>query len=100
MDIVECVTDNRENCEKDATIFDEASNGSKEPSELSERNGYWYYIPDSILLNIFQYLTPWELTIVGEVCKSWHRVSCDEFLWKDLFYRIYKIDPNIGIMPG
>ncbi|XP_012272975.1 F-box/WD repeat-containing protein 5 isoform X2 [Orussus abietinus] len=60
----------------------------------------WFYMPDSILLSIFQYLTPKELTTAGEVCRSWNRVSQDDFLWKDLFYRTYKIDPNVGIMPG
>lgn len=98
MDIDESVTQqNQENINEDAIKLEERNNRL---SESSERNEDWYYMPDSILLNIFQYLTPRELTIAGEVCKSWHRVSCDEFLWKDLLYQTYKIDPDIGIMPG
>ncbi|XP_043275210.1 F-box/WD repeat-containing protein 5 isoform X2 [Venturia canescens] len=38
--------------------------------------------------------------IAGTVCKQWNRVSKDEFLWKDLFYRTYKIEPTVGIIPG
>lgn len=98
MDIDESVTQqNQENTNGDAIKVEERNNRL---SESSERNEDWYYMPDSILLNIFQYLTPRELTIAGEVCKSWHRVSRDEFLWKDLLYQTYKIDPDIGIMPG
>lgn len=98
MDIDESVTQqNQENTNGDAIKLEERNNRLSESSERSED---WYYMPDSILLNIFQYLTPRELTIAGEVCKSWHRVSRDEFLWKDLLYQTYKIDPDIGIMPG
>ncbi|KAL6449153.1 hypothetical protein ACFW04_000678 [Cataglyphis niger] len=78
----------------------ESDNNSECLSQQSEGDVNWYYMPDSILLSIFQYLTPKELTIAGEVCSSWHRVSHDEFLWKYLFYRTYKIDPDVGIMPG
>ncbi|XP_012262746.1 F-box/WD repeat-containing protein 5 [Athalia rosae] len=75
-------------------------NLSTETSLNFERNDIWRYMPDSVLLSIFQYLTPKELLTVGEVCKSWHRVCRDEFLWKDLFYQTYKIDPSVSIMPG
>lgn len=97
MDIVENVTKNQENNKENVCISEEKRNCLSEICEGSEN---WYYMPDSILLNIFQYLTPKELTIAGEVCKSWYRISHDEFLWKDLFYQTYKIDPDIGIMPG
>ena len=101
--MVESVTENQENTNEDAVKSEEdinQSESSPESPESPEENENWYYMPDSILLNIFQYLTPKELTIAGEICKSWHRVSRDEFLWKDLFYQTYKIDPDIGIMPG
>ena len=96
MDIVENVTKNQENSKENVHMSEEKRN----LPEICEENENWYYMPDSILLNIFQYLTPRELTIAGEVCKSWYSVSHDEFLWKDLFYQTYKIDPDIGIMPG
>lgn len=65
-----------------------------------ESNTDWYYMPDSVLLSIFQYLNPRELLTAGEVCRSWNRVSQDEMLWKALFYRTYKVDASVGIMPG
>lgn len=71
-------------------------------SDMMEDDTYggWAYMPDSVLLMIFQYLSPRELLTSGDTCKSWNRVSQDEMLWKKLFYRTYKIDPLVGIMPG
>lgn len=67
---------------------------------LLETNSNWNYLPDSILLHIFQYLSARELLDVGLTCRSWFRVSYDEFLWKDLFYLNFKIDPSVKIVPG
>ncbi|XP_053996720.1 F-box/WD repeat-containing protein 5 isoform X1 [Hylaeus anthracinus] len=97
MDVVDYVSENQEDSEEDTVMSEDKSDCLSETYDENER---WCYMPDSILLNIFQYLTPRELTIAGEACRSWHRVSCDEFLWKDLFYQTYKIDPDVGIMPG
>ena len=65
-----------------------------------EINSNWYYLPEPVLLHIFQYLSPRELLDVGLTCKTWWRISYDEFLWKDLFYRNFKIDSSIKIVPG
>ncbi|EFN82981.1 F-box/WD repeat-containing protein 5 [Harpegnathos saltator] len=97
MDGVENTSDDRQVTDEDVS---ESDNISECLSQQSEDDNNWYYMPDSILLNIFQYLTPKELMTAGEVCRSWHRVSHDEFLWKDLFYQTYKIDSDVGIMPG
>lgn len=86
----------------DRTSYEDVSESDdgSEYSSRSEDDLNWYVMSDSILLNIFQYLTPKELMTAGEVCQSWYRVSRDEFLWKYLFYRTYKIDPDVGIVPG
>ncbi|KAK6622573.1 hypothetical protein RUM43_008415 [Polyplax serrata] len=60
----------------------------------------WDLVPEPILLHIFQYLSPRELLDTGLTCKTWLRISYDEFLWKDLFYSHFKIDPEIHILPG
>lgn len=97
MDGVENTSNDRQVADEDVS---ESDNTSECLSQRSEDDVNWYYMPDSILLNIFQYLTPKELMTAGEVCRSWHRVSYDEFLWKDLFYQTYKIDSHVGILPG
>ncbi|KAL0118943.1 hypothetical protein PUN28_009521 [Cardiocondyla obscurior] len=76
------------------------SDGGSECSSRSDGDLNWYVMSDSVLLIIFQYLSPRELITAGEVCRSWYRVSRDEFLWKYLFYRTYKVDPDVGIVPG
>ncbi|XP_076657416.1 F-box and WD repeat domain containing 5 [Halictus rubicundus] len=98
MDIVKSALAHQENSEKEEEIT--SNDESDGMSDISEGNSKWCYIPDSILLNIFQYLTPKELITAGEVCISWHRVSYDGLLWKDLFYQAYEIDPVVGMMPG
>ncbi|KAG7205585.1 hypothetical protein KM043_007556 [Ampulex compressa] len=97
MDVVEPISENNESNDENSTEIEDRSECSSDDAEGNEN---WYYMPDSILLNIFQYLTPKELTTAGEVCRTWNRVSHDQFLWKDLFYRTYKIDTDVGIMPG
>ncbi|KYQ55678.1 F-box/WD repeat-containing protein 5 [Trachymyrmex zeteki] len=95
--------DDVEDTARDDRPSDEDVSESDDGSEYSSRSEgefNWYVMSDSILLSIFQYLTPRELLTAGEVCRSWFRVSRDEFLWKYLFYRTYKIDPDVGIVPG
>jgi len=96
MDDVEDTAQTDQTSDEDVSESDDGS----EYSSRSEGDLNWYIMSDSILLSIFQYLTPRELMTAGEVCQSWYRVSRDEFLWKYLFYRTYKIDPDVGIMPG
>lgn len=76
-------------CEEDLT--------SDTPFEV---NSNWYYLPDPILLHIFQYLSARELLDVGLTCRSWLCVSYDELLWKDLVYHNFKIDRSVKIAPG
>ncbi|KYM96219.1 PREDICTED: F-box/WD repeat-containing protein 5 [Cyphomyrmex costatus] len=93
-DVEDTARDNRPS-DEDVSESDDGS----EYSLRSEGEFNWYIMSDSILLSIFQYLTPKELLTAGEVCRSWFRVSRDEFLWKYLFYRTYKVDPDVGIVP-
>ncbi|XP_059473589.1 F-box/WD repeat-containing protein 5 [Neocloeon triangulifer] len=60
----------------------------------------WLLLPDQVLLHIYQFLTGPELLRVRQVCQRWHRVGCDEFLWRDLLHTDYKVDKSIGLPPG
>ena len=60
--------------------------------------GDWEFIPDSVLIHIFQYLSPKELINAGLTCKSWNRVSYDDYLWKNHFCINFKVDRNIKIL--
>lgn len=97
MDVFENITVNETKRDEN---FDEQNNENNESTQIFRGDENWYYMPDSILLSIFQYLTPKELVTAGEVCRSWNKISRDEFLWRNLFYQTYKIDSDIGIIPG
>lgn len=60
----------------------------------------WENIPDSITLHVFSFLPAACLLQAGKVCRCWNRVTRDELLWRDLFYRHWKIDRNISMAPG
>lgn len=72
------------------------------PSEIDEgeEGDSWDHVTDTILLHIFQFLSARNLLTAGQVCKLWNRVSYDEFLWRDLFYKDFNIKCQVGIMPG
>nr|CAD7574291.1 unnamed protein product [Timema californicum] len=70
------------------------------PVRVNEAVSSWMYAPDSVLLHIFQFLSPKELLNAGLVCSSWCRLSYDQLLWKHLLYRNFSIDPSVGISPG
>ncbi|KAL3870289.1 hypothetical protein ACJMK2_038365 [Sinanodonta woodiana] len=60
----------------------------------------WQCLSDDITFHIFFNLSASSLVKVSQVCKAWHRVAFDEFLWKDLFYRRWKIERSIPMAPG
>ena len=51
----------------------------------------WQDIPDTWLLEIFQYLDFQPLVRSSAVCKKWQRVALDETLWKSLVRRRWDI---------
>lgn len=73
---------------------------SSDTDEYENDGHFWNYAPDSILLHIFGYLKAKDLLNVGPVCQLWWRISRDDIIWKHLFIRDYRINPNIQIMPG
>lgn len=75
-------------------------NSDHEKPGTSEKGCSWDFMPDSMLLQVFQYLSARELLNAGQTCRLWNRVSYDELLWKSLLYRYYKIDSSVGILPG
>lgn len=63
-------------------------------------NSVWCYLPESILIQIFKCLDVKDLVTVGVVCKSWYRISLDEFVWKHLFKTQFKTEKNVGLIKG
>ncbi|KAF4525229.1 hypothetical protein B566_EDAN014004 [Ephemera danica] len=77
--------------------MDNQSDGEESKDECAP---FWAYLPDTVLLQIFQFLKAPDLLQVSQVCHSWYRVGTDEFLWRDLLHYDYGIDKTIGLAPG
>ncbi|KAK3576061.1 hypothetical protein CHS0354_018330 [Potamilus streckersoni] len=52
----------------------------------------WTSLSEEILMKLFHYLPASSLLKVAQVCKTYNRMAFDESLWKDLFYRHWKIN--------
>lgn len=50
--------------------------------------------PDSLLLQIFDYLQLKDVISVSQVCRIFNRVADDEILWRRLFHRHFRLSPN------
>ncbi|KAJ6633664.1 hypothetical protein lerEdw1_014334 [Lerista edwardsae] len=57
-------------------------------------------LPDSILFEIFLYLDCSDILAAGLTCQQWHAVSLDEVLWKELFYRYYRVEREVPRHPA
>ncbi|XP_038623695.1 F-box/WD repeat-containing protein 5 isoform X2 [Tachyglossus aculeatus] len=57
-------------------------------------------LPDSLLYQIFLNLGHADVLAAGLVCRQWQAVARDEFLWKTLFYRYYRVDRHVPRHPA
>lgn len=60
----------------------------------------WCLIPEPVFLKILNYLTSREILNVSECCRRWNDITKDDYLWKKIFQRDFKVDPIIGLKPG
>ncbi|XP_071802672.1 F-box/WD repeat-containing protein 5-like isoform X2 [Asterias amurensis] len=67
---------------------------------MDDSKSVWLCLPDSLVLQIFTYLSSAELLRAAQSCKAWHRISKDELLWKALLYEEWKIDRCMPLPPG
>lgn len=78
---------------------------TSEPNDTNEDCDYdddesWSLIPEPVLLNILGQLSPIDVLRAGCSCVRWNTISKDDYLWKRLFQRDFKVDRNIGLKPG
>lgn len=63
-------------------------------------NGVWSLLPEPVLLKIFYKLSPQDILNAGQSCIRWNEIARDDYLWKRLFHRDFKVDKNVGLRPG
>lgn len=63
-------------------------------------NKEWDYIPDPVLLKILTQLPVRDILNVSECCRRWNDISKDDYLWKKVFQRDFKVDKSIALKPG
>lgn len=62
--------------------------------------GQWEYLPDPVYLQVTAFLTVQDLVHMSRTCRTWHGMAQDDYLWKRLFRRDFKISLSIGLRPG
>lgn len=63
-------------------------------------NTEWDFIPDPILLKILTQLPVHDILNVSECCRRWNDIVKDDYLWKKVFHRDFKVDKSIALKPG
>lgn len=63
-------------------------------------NHDWACLPGEIFLEVATHLLVRDVLNMGAACQNWHDLAQDDYLWKQLFRRDFKVDRNIGLRPG
>lgn len=73
---------------------------NQDDNEPNNESSYWDLMPEPILLKIFFQLPITDLLNGGSACKRWYKISQDDFIWRKIFQRDFKVEKNIGLKPG
>lgn len=80
------------------------SNSSTSSDTINFTKNYvsssWSLIPEPVLHNILYYLTARDILQAGQCCRRWNDISKDDFLWRKIFQRDFKVDRTIAMKPG
>lgn len=79
---------------------DNNSNSSVESADDESDYSNWSLIPEPVFIKILQHLTTADTLRAGQCCHRWNLISKDDYLWKKIFQRDFKVAPNIGLKPG
>lgn len=70
------------------------------PISMLDDVSNWSLVPEPVFLTILNHLTAREILNAGECCRRWNDITKDDYLWKKIFQRDFKVDPVIGLKPG
>lgn len=76
------------------------NDGDQESPSCSSSSSSWQYLPDPVFLQLTAYLSVQDVLQMSVTCRNWWEMSQDDYLWKRLFRRDFKVSPSIGLRPG
>lgn len=80
--------------------FSGAMSSDTEDCNYVWNNTEWSFIPDPILLRIALLLPVRDVLNVSKCCHRWNEIIKDDYLWRKLFQRDFKVDRLIPLKPG
>lgn len=64
-------------------------------------NAYgWAFIPEPVMLTILRKLSHKDIVRSSECCQRWNDIAKDDFLWRQVFQRDFKVARDIALKPG
>lgn len=79
---------------------DSVNSNSSDKNIDEDSLSHWNLIPEPVLLKILNSLTARDILNASECCHRWNFIARDNYLWRKIFQRDFKVDPAIGLKPG
>lgn len=68
--------------------------------DVDENSYGWALIPEPVLLSILRRLSHKDIVRASKCCQRWNDICKDDFLWRQVFRRDFKVAPDIVLKPG
>lgn len=60
----------------------------------------WPMLPEPLLLAILQQLDIRDILSASQTCQNWCHIARDDYLWRQLFRRDFRIRADVPLKPG
>lgn len=60
----------------------------------------WSELPEPLLIAILQQLDVADIFSVCRTCVQWNSIARDDYLWRQLFRRDFRVAINVALRPG
>ena len=75
-------------------------NKSENTIVVTKVSNYFFFHTDHVFLQICNQLSTTDILRASQCCRRWNVLAKDDFLWKKLFQRDFKVEKNINIKQG
>lgn len=88
-----------ENMSENIKVISHTPDYEDEVDDASNNYG-WALIPEPVLLTILRKLSHKDIVQASACCQRWNDIAKDDFLWRQLFQRDFKVAVDIALKPG